>query len=128
MKKKTKKNEKDFKVYDEIYHQTIFLFIGSHKEKNKYLKKNFDLQEQNQKYNGGEASMIYFGDDDYISFIWLPEFTKSINSHCALTHEIQHCVFMIFNKIGIKFDHQNHEMFTYYFEYIYKEFLEQLNA
>ena len=117
--------KKVFHIKDNIYHISYLIYVGSYKEKEAYLYKKYKAPKEEQKFNGGENELIAWPDGSFVNVIWLPRFDWTIDQQCALSHELIHAIFKTLHRIGIKFDVDNHESFTYYYEYLYGKILKE---
>jgi hypothetical protein len=90
------------------------------------MLKHIGLDVGEQKNYGGETTLIEYGKiKTFLSVVWLPEFDWVIERMTALAHELLHCCYNIFDKIGM--ETKNEHSLIYYFEMLYGYFLNKLS-
>jgi len=66
-----------------------------------------------EKKNGGSTC-----ESGHTFVIYIPKFIHDAESYSILNHELLHVNFFLFDYIGIKPDVDNHEAFTYFYDYL----------
>lgn len=67
------------------------------------------------------GNYIGFGDCPSIVYIRMPKVPNSVEDLGTLQHEIFHAVTHILMAKGVKYEKQNHEAFSYMYEYVTKQ-------
>ena len=55
--------------------------------------------------------------------IWLPRIPKTIQDMASLVHEIEHCVFYLFQYKGLKHSDDSEEAYAYMMEFLFQEIM-----
>jgi len=55
--------------------------------------------------------------------IWLPKAPKTIDEMACLVHEIEHCVFYLFQYLGMKHSDDSEEAYAYAQDYLFREIM-----
>ncbi len=101
-------------IYDEIYRQNIYIFLGwDFVDVNKYLKHRFKLMDE-VPFSPKDGTTFEFEYQDIkMMGVWLKD--KSLPT---LVHELFHAVCFTFRNKGIILDDNSDEAFAYYLEYL----------
>ncbi len=120
-----KANDRIFELTDNIYCQDITIIIGGEDIFKKWCKKkNVKFEESNLYAETGEVS----ADGKLSSFFYvrIPKFENCSLDMAIAAHEILHATFRVMKAVGFKFKYGNTEPINYYFEMLYKDFLEKI--
>lgn len=109
-----------------VYPYDVLVTTATTEEIIKYIenKKNYKLDEEEKKHlpmeGNGRTIMLLGGQ----TIVRLREAKTSIGIELdCLSHELNHAVFFIFDRIGIKHTTDSDEAFCYYQQYLLKEVL-----
>lgn len=119
----------------DIYKRYIYIFIGSLDEFKSWVQKEYNNDEEK-----AFVSMVMNIKEDEIgmaSFNWdriggtgvvlIPKYPKTPKGRAALGHELLHATFFIIDLCRVEYIEQgNNEAFTYLFEYLERNALENI--
>lgn len=108
-----------------IYNTTINVLIGEIDDFQKEEIESFDglyeyLKKNIKPYNGGK---FVWCEDVNQWCIWLRRIPVSIDEIASLVHEIEHCVFYLFQYLGMKHSDDSEEAYAYANEYLFREIM-----
>lgn len=118
-----KAKEKTFGLTDNIYGQDITVIIGDDKRFKGWCKKKNVKHDQSNLY--AETGEIRGGSELFF-YIRIPKFENCSIDMAIAAHEILHATFRVMKSVGFKFKYGNTEPLNYYFEMLYKDFLEKV--
>jgi len=118
-----KSNFKSVHFYDETYAQNILFCVGTQKDTQKYVKRNYNLDLDFKGNEGGKCFEVR----GYGIIIWMPMFKKEAQYLGVLAHEITHAVVFVFDVVSIKVDADNSEPMAYLMESYTRRFLQEWN-
>jgi hypothetical protein len=124
-------NRNIYKLSNDTYDFTTWLFIGKQSDMDEWLQKKFKYTpdgKDTSAYHAGEAFKLTDGDGKiYGHFIWLPEFTFTCEDYATLSHESLHVAVHALYDRGIEMISENRsETLNYLHHSIYRGFLRQL--
>jgi len=119
--------KKLYKVNDSMYCIEVLLFIGTYKESEAYLKRGYGIGMGTQEFYSG-CSMYLQDIKTKLAFnyIWMPEFTWTINNYVTLSHECLHCAMNTMKLCNIPVAHDNHESLAYLHGFYFGELMNEL--
>lgn len=121
--KRHKARHRTFALADKIYGQDITVIVGEEELFQRWCKKNEIAYDPTTGY----AEMGEAKDDTHnIYYIHLPSFENIPMNMAVAGHEILHVAFRVMHNIGFEFSYDNTEPLNYYFEMLYKDFLEKV--
>lgn len=112
-----------FALTDKIYGQDITVIIGEEELFERWCKRNNIIYDQSRNYaETGEVEIPTHN----IYYIHLPSFCNIPMNMAVAAHEILHVALRVMHNIGFEFSYDNTEPLNYYFEMLYKDFLEKV--
>ena len=114
----------------DIYKRGIDIFIGTPEELQKWSKKTFNEDKDDEEFNRGLEECSYGAADFHYgngyAVVRIPEFPKNPTDTAALVHELFHATAWLLWYSGVEFDNRNsnNEAYTYLLEHLTRNALE----
>ena len=128
-KRKTKKNYRAYKYYNDTYGFTTHLFVGTYKACDKWLRRKFNyVGDEDNTADYGGLSWVLVQDDGRTSdsFIWLPNFKGTVDDYVTLSHECLHIAYESLYRRGVRIHNSDTEQLNYLQDALYRAFLLKL--
>lgn len=114
------------------YGTDVWFLLGTAAEINKFLNIKFDDTDDHIAHGVRANFMEWTPDSPKEHAIYYIAVAKDrtkdrFDQTCALAHEVVHFVMHIFDKRGVRYDHDHDEAFAYYYEWIFRQCLQELH-
>lgn len=114
----------------DIYKRGIDIFIGTPEELQKWSKKTFNEDKDDEEFNRGLEECSYGSADFHYgngyAVVRIPEFPENPVDTATLVHELFHATAWLLWYSGVEFDNRNvnNEAYTYLLEHLTRNALE----
>lgn len=133
MEKKKWLNRNIYKLHNDTWDFTTWLFIGKQADMDIWMQKKFKYDpdgKDTSAYHAGEAFKLADKDGGVVGhFIWLPEFTFTCDDYATLSHEaLRVAVHALYDRDVEMISENRSETLNYLHHNIFRGFLRQLFA
>ncbi len=101
--------------FEQCYGQNFYLFIDWPEKKFiKYMEKNFGINESIDNLYDGKT-MLFTNEEDRVEIIvvWTNAKLRATRRIIVIAHECLHAIGLMYAHVGVKYDPENDEPFTY---------------
>jgi len=115
-----------YKVDCDVFGVGIWLFIGTHKQANTYVKRVFDAELGGDKTNNGRSIFLMNDEGLQINFIWISFFDESVEGIGILGHECLHAATNTLHECGVEMTYHTDEVLAYMQEFYFEGLLREI--